>query len=707
MSESTGPVTVISSVAEFEFRSMMGSEELGQPFRYDVKLLHKSADVPVDKMLGSTMAIELMRRDDTPRYFHGYVTEFSLTDMVGDFVVYSVTLRPWLHLLSHRIRCRIYKGTALEIVKELTDAEEYQGHSHLVEGMLKKENLPTYEFVVQFNESDANFFSRVLERDGIYFYFEHSKEQHKLVLTNDGGYDVAKYGKLLYRPPSKISTEVQESVSDWRSHYAMTVGKLTNRDFSYKAPNTDLLAKAEVPPLQAIKHLEAYDYPAGYFDPAQGEPLATRRLETLQVPGARYEGTTNARVVGAGMVFTLAEHPFKAFNLEYLIYGARFQIVSHTAQSGNSVSQLSGDVMQASIIALEKARPFHPTRRAPKPAMPGVQSAIVVGESPKGEEIFLDDKEYCRVKVRFPWDPDPDTTGKNSCWVRVSQSWAGSGFGVQFHPRLGQEVLVTFLEGDPDRPIIVGRVYNDENRPPYTSPTQSGIKTDSTIDKSIKNYNEIRFEDKAGSEDLFVQAQNTHTINVKGNRSISVGGTQSTTVTKKETRTYKDTRETTVEAGTDKLHVKAGLRTSIFDQGRDETVNNKQDKLLVTGGDGKLVEVVNGYVLRTGTGLDLSDAAASSKVTLGLPKGEVVINAETKITINVGSSKLELTKTDATLSVGGSTIKLTAAEITVDGTLIKLTGNTASKLELTGPTATLAAGTTVTVSGPMGVNLNT
>jgi type VI secretion system secreted protein VgrG len=654
MSESTGPVTVISSVAQFEFRSLMGTEELGQPFRYDVKLLHKSATLAADKMIGSTMGIKLMRTDDTPRYLHGYVTEFSLSGGVDEFVLYSVTLRPWLHLLSHRTRCHIYKGTALDIVKLVAGAEDYAGHSALAEGMIDTEKLPTYEFVVQFNESDFNFFQRVLERDGIYYYFEHGEQQHKLVLTDDGGYEVGNYDQILYRPPGSFSTEVQESVDEWRSHYAMTVGKLTNREFSYKAPNTDLLAKANVPPQQVIKHLEAYDYPAGYFDPARGEPLATRRLETLQVPGARYEGTTNARVVGAGMVFSLAEHPFQAFNMKYLVYAARFQIVSHHATSGASAIDAGRDVMRASLVALEKERPFHPVPRAPKPAMPGVQSAIVVGE-PTGDEIFLDDKEYCRVKVRFPWDPDADKTGKNSCWVRVSQNWAGSGFGVQFHPRLGQEVLVAFLEGDPDRPIIVGRVYNDENRPPYTKPTQSGIKTDSTVDKSLSSYNEIRFEDKAGSEELFVQAQKTHTVKVKGSRSVTVGGTQTTTVTKKETRVYKDTRDTTVEKGTDTLHVKDGLRTSKFDKGRDEIVKGAPNTLTVEGQDSTFT-MGQKWTITTGSGFDLSDHGASSKITLGLSEGELVINAAKKITINVGPSTIELTP--AGVSINGTLVKL-------------------------------------------------
>jgi len=694
MSESQGPVTVISSVAEFEFRSLLGTEELGQPFRYEVELLNRSATVPAEKILGSTMSIELKQRDGALRYFHGYVTDFSLSGIAGELVVYSVTLRPWLHLLAHRTRCRIYKGTALEIVKEIANAEEYKGHSVIEEGMLERENLPTYEFVVQFRESDFDFLMRVLERDGIYYYFEHTKEQHKLKLTNDGGYDVAKYSEILYRPPSTNSTEVQESIDGWHAHHSLTVGKLTSREFSYKAPSVDLLARAEVTPKQAIPHLEVYDYPAGFFESGKGEPLAARRLETLQVRNVRYEGTSNVRMIGAGMVFSLAEHPFKAFNMQYLIYAAQFQIVSHASTSVSNINP-GGDVMRVSFIALERARPFHPTPRTPKPTMPGVQSAIVVGESPGGEEVFLDDKEYTRVKVRFPWDPDPDKTGKNSCWVRVSQGWAGAGFGVQFHPRLGQEVLVGFLEGDPDRPIIVGRVYNDENRPPYPSPTLSGIKTDSTIDENHSDFNEIRFEDKAGQEELFVQAQKTHTVKVKGNRSVTVGGTETIEITKKETRTYKDTRETTIEKGTDKLHVMAGLRTSIFDQGRDETVNNKQDKLAVTAADGKLINVTNAFSIQTGTGLSMADEGGTSKVLLGGSgqagaPGHILMEAATGIIIKVGDSKIEIT----------------ADGIAIDGTMVVLTGNKTNSLDLAGSTAKLLGASDVIVTGPVGIKLN-
>lgn len=683
MSESTGPVTVISTVAEFEFRSLLGSEELGQPFRYEVEVLSKSATLSADAMLGSMMTIKLMRRDDSPRYFNGYVTDFSLSGIAGELVVYSVTLRPWLLLLSHRTRCAIYKGTAIDIVKQIADAEEYKGHSALEEGLLKKENLQTYEFVVQFRESDFDFFMRVLERDGIYYYFEHTEGHHRLVLTNDGGYEVGEYAQVLYRPPSGHSTEVQESVDDWRSHHSLTAGKLTNKEFSYKAPNTDLLAKADLPPAQAIKHLEAYDYPAGYFDRGLGEPLATRRLETLQVRGVRYEGTTNVRVVGAGMVFSLAEHPFKAFNMQYLVYAAQFQIVSHAAMSGGGFSP-GGDVMRASLIALEKARPFHPVPRTPKPMMPSVQSAIVVGAD-TGEEVFLDDKGYCRVKVRFPWDPDPDKTGENSCWVRVSQNWAGSGFGVQYHPRLGQEVLVAFLEGDPDRPVIVGRVYNDENRPPYTSPTQSGIKTDSTVDKDVTSYNEIRFEDRAGSEELFVQAQKTHTVNVKGSRSVTVGGAEMTTVTGKETRRYNDERDTHV-ALQDYLEV-SGLRKTKFLLGRDELVSGGKDVLNVKGFD-KVSTLDKSWTITTKTGFNVSDNEYEARVEFA--NGKMIIDAAREITIRCGNSE----------------IVLSPKAVTISAATVNLTGNEGNVLELAAEKATLTGTAEVVITGPMGVKVN-
>jgi type VI secretion system secreted protein VgrG len=526
MSESVGPVTLTSTQPDFEFRSMVGTEELSQPFRYDIELLNPSSKVSAEKMLGSGMTVHLVQKDGTLRHFDGVVTDFSLRGSVGENALFAVTLRPWLYLLSQRINCRIFKGTAIQIVKKVF--EDYAGVAEFTEGAI--EASTDYEFVVQYRESDLNFVMRVLERDGIYFYFKHEAGRHTLVLTDSERLAVEGYSSIEYHPPDKHSEELGERIDDWRSHHVFTTGKFTINDFNFEAPTAPLEARAAVPPAQLIKDLEAYDFPGGYTDVGEGEKIARRRLETLQVPASRFEGHGNVRGVTAGQAFTLEKHPATDFNKEYLVYSAQFQVLSHARESGGIGG--GGDVMAATIVALDAAKRFRPVPRTPKPNMTGVQTAIVVG--PEGGEIHTDPDGYGMVKVRFHWDRDPDTTGKNSCWVRVSQVWAGPSMGGIFHPRLGQEVIVDFIEGDPDRPLIIGRVYNFENMPPYalTDPnsTQSGIKTRSTPEGTLQNFNEIRFEDKKGAEELFIQAEKTHTTNVKKDRSATVGEADSVSV---------------------------------------------------------------------------------------------------------------------------------------------------------------------------------
>lgn len=681
MGENRKLVTVTSKVSAFEFRSMLGTEEVGQPFRYDVELLSKSLKITPESMVGSSMTITLTRRDGKPRYFNGYVTDFSLSGMVGEFYVYTVTLRPWLYLLSHRTHCRIFKGDAVEIVKQVFDGLEYQGISALEEGPISKERLPKYEFVVQFRESDFNFVMRVLERDGLYFYFKHEETMHSLVLVDGGGYENPDYKTLRYRPPSQQSEEVQESVDSWRSHHSFTIGELVTTNFSYKAPTVDLKAKAQSTPPQVITHLEAFDYPGNYFDLALGPEVATRRLQTMQVGGSRFEGTTNVRAMTAGQLFTLAEHPVPTFNREYLVHSAQFEIVSHGQASGGGIAG-GGDVMRASVVALDTSRPFHPIPRTPKPVMTGVQTAVVVGDG-KGQELVLDDN-YGRVKVKFPWDLDADTTGKNSCWVRVSQAWAGTDFGVQFHPRLGQEVLVEFIEGDPDRPIIVGRVYNDANKPPYSSPTQGGIKTNSTPDGAPSQCNEIRFEDKIGAEELFVQAEKTHTVNVKGSRSVTVGGTQSTTVTGKETRTYEADRKTDV-IGQDTVFVQQ-LRMENYSGGRMQVITGGVDSQLVME-NLRTTKVDQSWTITTGEGYKVTDNEATK---LELAKGKILIEAPNELK----------------LKCGDTTVVLTPDAVTIDSKKVTITGDGKNALTLDAAGANLTSATEVVIVGPSGVKLN-
>ena len=656
MSESVGPVTLTSTQPGFEFRSMVGTEELSQPFRYDVELLNPSSKIPVEKMLGSPMTVHLTLKDGSVRHFNGYVTDFSLRGSVGENALYAVTLRPWIHLLSQRINCRIFKGTAVQIVKKLL--EDYGGLPVISEGAI--ETGPEYEFVVQYRESDFNFLMRILERDGIYFYFEHDAEKHTLVLTDSEHLTIDAYATIAYHPPDVHSEELGEHIDDWRSHHAFTTGRFATTDFNFEAPAAPLEARANLPPSQLIPDLEAYDFPGGYTDIGLGERLARRRLETLQVAATRFEGRGNVRGVTAGQAFQLDKHPTAAFNMAYLVYSVHFQVLSHAHESGGIAS--GGDVMTASIVALDASKPYRPLPRTPKPNMTGVQTAIVVG--PESGELHTDPNGYGMVKVRFHWDRDPDRTGKNSCWVRVSQNWAGANMGAVFHPRIGQEVIVDFIEGDPDRPVVIGRVYNFDNMPPYalTDPnsTQSGIRTHSTPDGTLQNFNEIRFEDKKGAEELFIQAERTQTTKVKGSQSVSVGGSQSisvgadrsVTVTGAEKIEVKKTRKITVHQDVEENYFKkhtilVGEAQAM--QAKSQEFNAIEGIQLIQTPETKQTLKDGAINLAAATKIEL--ACTSTKIFMD--KAFLNLEATTKVQLQVGANLIEIEQGSVRITSSG------------------------------------------------------
>lgn len=672
MSESKGPVTLTSTQPNFEFRSMVGTEELSQPFRYDIELLNPSAKVPVEKMLGSPMTVHLMQKNGKLRHFNGIVTDFSLRGGVGENALYSVTLRPWLYMLSQRINCRIFKGTAVQIVKKVF--EDYGGLPVVTEGAI--EAGTDYEFVVQYRESDLNFVMRILERDGIYFYFEHTAERHSLVLTDADRSTVEGYTKIAYHPPDRHNEELGEHIDDWRSHHAFTTGRFTTTDFNFAAPGAALEARANLPPTQLIQDLEAYDFPGGYVDAGEGQKIARRRLETLQVGSARFEGRGNVRGVTAGQLFTLEKHTTPAFNMDYFVYSIQFQIVSHAHESGGGIAS-AGDVMASTIVALDAARAFRPLPRTPKPNMTGVQTAVVVG--PDSGEIHSDPEGYGMVKVRFHWDRDPDTTGKNSCWVRVSQAWAGPSMGTIFHPRIGQEVVVDFIEGDPDRPLIIGRVYNFDNMPPYaltdTSSTQSGIKTRSTPNGTLQNFNEIRFEDKKGAEELFIQAEKTQTTKVKGSQSVSVAGSRSLSVGGSDSTTVGKNRTVTV-AGAETIEV-TGIRTIKVHEDVEENYFKKHTILV---GDAQAMQAKT-QEFNAGDGIQLIQSPETKQT---LKDGAINLAAQTKIELACTSTKIFMdtaflnveATTKVQLQVGGTLIEIEGSSIKITSSgVVSVTGS--------------------------------
>jgi type VI secretion system secreted protein VgrG len=659
MAESIGPVTIKGPVEKLHFRSLVGVEQLSQPFRYDVEFLHDEPTLAAKQFLGEPLTVTLDVREKGKRHFNGVATDFSLRGSVGEKTLYAVTVRPWLWLLTQRVTSKIHSGTVPQIVKAICN--EYM-YSDVQESLLDDVEI-NREFVVQYEESDFNFVMRLLEQDGIYFYFAHAEGKHSVVLTASGAYDAEHYASIEFFPPDVNRQSALDHIDDFVRHESLAPGVFAMKDFDFTAPRAPLLVDVPMARPHVLGEFEVFHYPGGYVDPEVGRTVARRRLEALQVAGERFESRGNARGVGAGQQFTLTGHPLKELNKQYLVFSTAFQIRTHDHQSGASVA--GNDVMRFSMVALDRSKPFRPASSTPKPRILGVQSAVVVG--PDNHEIDTDLDGFGMVKVKFHWDRSDVTDGSNCCWIRVSQPWAGTNFGVLFTPRIGQEVLVQFLEGDPDQPIIVGRVYNNDHMPPYDLPlekTKSGIRTRSSLDGGISNFNEIRFEDKKGAEELFVQAEKTHTVNVKGSQSISVAGKRDVTVTQQDTENYNGQREVNVKT-LDK-NVVTGKKEAVVSGMYAITADAE---FLATSGETmldmhdayvKLDNLASSLVMEGGVvtlkGPDSIELKSGFNTVTIKASGEIEVKAANKVTIEAATEVI--LKSDVTVKISAPTVEV-------------------------------------------------
>jgi type VI secretion system secreted protein VgrG len=483
-------------------------------------------------------------------------------------------------------------------------------------------------------------------------------------------------------------------------------------DFNFETPKADLLTKRSAPNPHVKADFEHYDYPGDYSKSKQGEEYARIRLEEINVHYEQAKGSGTARGLATGALFRPTDLPVDSDNREYLIAAASYIIngPDYESQGGG----VEGDVFHCSFVAVDSKCPFRTERATPRPATSGPQTATVVGEA--GEEIWTD--KYGRVKVQFHWDREGANDENSSCWVRVAQVWAGAQWGAMHIPRIGQEVIVDFLEGDPDKPIITGRVYNADNMPPYDLPankTQSGIKSRSSKGGHAQNFNEIRFEDLKGKEELHLQAEKDmstlvkhnqsttvnvdRSVSVGGNHTVSVTGTQTTTITKKETQTYNAERE--MKVALTNLDEITGAHTGTYHAGRTETVE-KGDTLTVVGSDKKTtvhgtydITADTEYKLVQGTNsVDLKGnhiTINNGKCEVHLEGPDATVMAKSSLTLKCGDASITL-KNDGSIEIngkqkvnlngGGSTVGLEQAGATMKGMKVGVTGE--SVTEITG-----------------------
>ncbi|AID31673.2 type VI secretion system secreted protein VgrG [Mesorhizobium sp. USDA 4775] len=615
------------------FTHLVGRDEISRSFAYTVGFVSKSRDVDPLKMLGGVVSVE--GESDPKRWFSGLVSDFKLTRIEDRLAYYEATVRPWLWFLGNTTDCRIFQNmTAVEIVEKIFSKYGIAKFEKRLQG-----SYPSREYCVQYDESDLDFVQRLFEHEGIFYFFEHDEDKHTLVLCDAMSKlkPAPGYEKVLYNFEGYGSRRDVEYITEWIPGSAVRPGAYAHTDYDFEKPGADLMAKSAQPFSHKEASGENYRQPGAHLDVGRGDTIAGIRREELQAVHHRNTAVGTVRGLFSGCKFTLESFPRDDQNTEYLVVSAEYRLFDPGYRTQNEAHIENFKVVLG--VAPTKL-PYRPPRITPRPIMRGPQTATVVG--PSGEEIFTD--KYARVKVQFHWDRLGKKDQNSSCFVRVSQTWAGSGWGFIQIPRIGQEVIVDFIEGDPDLPIITGRVYNASEMPPYALPanaTQSGWKSNSS--KGGGGYNELMFEDKAGSELVNFQAQKDHHLLIKhdrnktvqhdqsdridhdakhsvghnldedvgNNKTVKVGVDQTTNIGSNDTETVGANRSLTVMAN-ETIHVVANSTENI-DASHSQTVGLVQT---VTVGAAR-VDTVGATETRSVGAAQTNTIGASRSVTVG------------------------------------------------------------------------------------------
>jgi type VI secretion system secreted protein VgrG len=475
-------------------RSIAVNEYLSRLFQIEAELSSEDGEIDFDKVVGHPATIRLNVDQNGKRFFNGFVSRLVQVANRGGYAHYRATIVPWLWLLTRTSDCRIFqKKTIPAIIEEVFKAHGFDDYQLKLSATYAER-----EYVVQYRETDFNFVSRLMEQEGIYYFFQHEDGKHTLVVADSISAHKAfsGYEEVVFHPLEQ-GAATREAITDWTMEKEIQPGAFALNDFDFHKPKASLRTNSNVSRKYGKAQFEIYDYPGEYVETGDGERLAQARLDELQSQCEVFAGQASARGLATGGIFKLKGHARGDQNREYLITGGSVQAdAGEFAVAGGSSG--GEEFFSCNLTAIDKTQQFRPARKTPKPIVQGMQTAIVVG--PSGETIHTD--EYGRIKVQFHWDRHAKGDDNASCWIRVSQPWAGKNWGDMFIPHVGQEVVVSFEEGDPDRPIIAGRVYNPTQMPPVTLP---GGKTQSVI--RDHGGNETIMEGKEGSQ--FIHTKQT------------------------------------------------------------------------------------------------------------------------------------------------------------------------------------------------------
>ena len=623
-----------------------GFEGLGELFEFHIDALSEQENIDFEQVLGQSCTIKLKTYKDVTRVYDGILTQAQWIEKTDNYYRYRLVLHPWFALLGCKANCRIFLNKNVkDVIQQIFTTSGFSDFEFRT-----TEDYDTIDYCVQYRETDLAFCSRLMEQYGIYYFFKYSEGKHTMVMADsrsslDANPDVP---TLPYLPLGMPELDTEQRLGAWMSQRRFRTGKVTFNDYDYLQPPKNLLAPNEGSESYSHSKLEVYDYPGKYDDQDKGKKFSKIRLEAEQCLDHRRYAEGDAPSLFPGSLVTVEKHPISSENKEYTVVRCNhsYAVQKYLASREGATEE----VYRGNYEFLPSDIPFRMLPLTPKPRVLGIETAKVVAKQGEdGEEISTD--EYGRIWVKFYWDREPQKT----CPIRVAQLWSSKQWGGQFIPRIDMEVVVEFLEGDPDRPLVTGCVYNGDNMYPYQLPdnkTQSGIKSDSS--KGHGGYNEFMFEDKKGSEDIRMHAQKDHDVTVLDTETWTIG--QNFTSHKGPA-----SRNDTLVNGDDNLDVQNGNRIVHISKDHNSTIEQNEN-----------TQISINKTLNVGS---------NESSTIGANK-----------TVNVGSVTQITSGDQIQLTCGGSTITMTPMSIAISSPQITISGSM---------TTTVSGDVTLTLEGGM------
>lgn len=647
-------------------------EAISAPFLFEIRAFSQQGIVDPDKLLYQPVCVALQEKDGSGvvRYFHGIAQSVSaeggLTEVrSANLHAYRITLVPKLWFLSQTVDCRVFQNkTTVDILKQMFGDLSLTDVTYPAAGAAR-------EYTVQFNESDLHFATRLMEEEGYFYFFEHSASKHQLIIANaNGAFDSVPDASSMHFGGGDSQGG---RISDWERTAATTRGSMMFKDYDPTKPSTTL---QNVQPTTlttgGTAQRDDFRWPVQSFDTGTITDRTKHEMEAAEAAVSVCSGASKFGGLYAGGKFTIVNKPAGPYDDTYVLHSVTHHVTDDTWLTGGGTPGYENH-----FTCFPSKVTWRQPLVTPRPRMEGIHTAVVLG--PAGEEIYTDD--LARVKVRFFWDHRSEATDALDVWARVIMPWAGNGWGAQFIPRIGTEVAVAFVDGDPDRPMVVGGLYNGNMKPIYAvgDKTKSGIRTRSSLKGGTSDFNEYTFDDKKGSELIYEQAQKDLSTYVKNDQTLKIDNCRMVTVKKDETVDIQNNQTITVKQDHG-LTVSQGNRTITVSQGNDSTTVSQGNRSTTVSMGNNSLTVSKGNHSETVSMGNYSTDVSLGNITITADVGSITISALQGITLKCGQNSVQISPTGITIN--GMMVSVQGQiQTQIQGTMTQVSGNAMLQLK--------------------------